>query len=338
MKRHLMVAAGLMMFASVAGAQNECPAGQSTITGPDQKRASQDACQMAVDVFGFVAPQLGLALAGGNPTIGLGSTLGGLGHFSVGVRGNVFSGDLPQITQFTPGSNGRGNPAVLPSKSQVIGLPTVDAAIGLFSGIPLGLTNVGGVDLLVSATYLPTIGDQTSDVQIKPDQSFKFGFGARLGILQESIVVPGVSLTYLKRDLPTTSILGKSSSIDVAITNASVKTNAWRLMASKSFLIFGLVAGVGQDKYDQSANVQATFRGTVLGGPPEAKSDVISLAQSITRTNVFLDASLNLPLFKLVGEVGQASGGSVSGLYDSFSGGTASKSRTYGSFGIRFGI
>ena len=95
MKRQLLVVAGLSVFALAgAGAQDltspKCPAG-----------IAQDACQQAYDLYQFMAPQLGLALAGGNAIIGQGSTLGGLGHFSLGVRANVFQGSIPQVNSFT---------------------------------------------------------------------------------------------------------------------------------------------------------------------------------------------------------------------------------------------
>ena len=342
MKNSLLVAAGLSVLcvASASAQANVCPTGgSSTIAGiavPDRQRASQDACQMAVDVFQFMAPQLGLALAGGNATLGAGSTLGGLGHFSIGVRANVFNGDLPQISNFpTPGTNGRTQ-RVLPSKSQVLGLPTADAAIGLFGGLPFGLTNVGGVDVLVSAAYVPSFGDSTSDVRVKPEQNLQVGYGVRVGLLSESILVPGVSVTYLKRDLPNTAITGKSTNLDVTITNAKVETSAWRITASKSFLLFGLVVGGGQDKYKEGANIQATTRGTAAG---TQTSDKIVLSQDLTRTNIFADLSLNLPLFKIVGEVGNSTGSSGSVVtYNTFSSGAADKSRTYGSVGIRIGI
>jgi hypothetical protein len=313
---------------------NTCPAG----TGPlDPARVSQDACQMAVDVFQVMAPQLGLALAGGNATLGRGSALGGPGHFSIGIRGNVFKGDLPEVESFpSPGVNGRQARA-LPAKDQILGLPTADAAIGLFGGVPLGLTNVGGIDLLLSATYVPSYGDAGSDVQVKPNQNWQVGYGVRVGLLQESLVVPGISFTYLKRDLPKTTILGTSTNLDVNITDASVKTSAYRIVASKSLLLFGVAAGVGQDKYDESANVQATARGTVSGVPYTYTSSLVPLAQNLTRTNYFLDLSLNLPVLKIIGEVGQVSGGTVD-TYNTFSTGRADKSRVYGSLGLRLGI
>jgi hypothetical protein len=343
MRKSILLVAALSAIAMpAAGAQgfaNSCPAGSTTGGIPDADRASQDACQIAVDVFQVMAPQLGLALAGGNATLGRGSTLGP-GHFSIGLRGNVFNGDLPQVNDFpTPSLNGRvqrSGDNALPGKSQIIGLPTADAAIGIFGGVPLGLTSVGGIDLLVSATYVPEIGDATDDIQIKPDRNLQLGYGVRIGLLQESLVVPGVSFTYLKRDLPKTDIIGTSSDIDVNITDATVKTSAFRVVASKSLLLFGIAAGVGQDRYDQSANVQATVRTSALGVPATFTSDQVLLGQKMTRTNYFLDLSLNLPVIKIIAEVGQVTGGKAE-TYNEFTTGSPAKSRPYGSLGLRIG-
>jgi hypothetical protein len=57
----------------------------------------------------------------------------------------------------------------------------------------------------------------------------------------------------------------------------------------------------------------------------------------MTRTNYFLDASLNMLLAKVVAEIGQVTGGTAD-TYNSFSGGAASKSRLYGSLGLRIGF
>ena len=340
MRKSVAVLAGLSLMAiSGVGAQaNTCPEGTVVAGIPDATRSAQDACQMAVDVFQVMAPQLGLALAGGNATLGRGSALGGPGHFSIGLRANVFNGDLPDISSFpTPAFDGRvqrtGTNA-LPANQQIVGLPTADAAIGVFGGVPLGLTNVGGIDLLLSASYLPTIGDENDDVQVKPDRNLQIGYGVRIGLLQESIVVPGVSFTYLKRDLPTTSITGTSTNLDVFVTDARVKTSAYRVVASKSLLLFGIAAGVGQDRYDESASVQGVARDNVGGS---FTSPIVDMQQKLTRTNYFLDLSLNLPVLKLIGEVGQVSGGTVD-TYNEFESGRADKSRTYGSIGLRLGF
>ena len=334
MRKAMFVGVGLtLLLAASAGAQSvqtSCPAGTSAL---DPARQTQDACQMALDVFDLMAPQLGLALTGGNATLGQGGNLGGPGHFSIGLRGNVFSGDIPKVNDFPAASPTgrvqRSGTNALPAKKQIVGLPTADAALGIFRGVPLGLTNVGGIDLLVSATYVPNIGNAGDEIQVKPDRNWQFGYGARIGLLQESLVVPGVSFTYLKRDFPTTTITGSGSGVGIDVADARIKTSAFRVVASKSLLLLGLAAGVGQDRYDEGA--------VVTGSSGAIKSAPVAFDQKLTRTNYFLDVSLNLPVFKLIGEVGQASGGTVD-TYNEFSTGRADKSRTYGSVGFRLGF
>jgi len=333
----LLVLGASAVFAQGGGlSASPCPAGGIVAGIPDQTRIAQDACTQAYDVYQFMAPQLGLALAGGNATLGQGGTLGGIGHLSIGVRGNVFNGQLPDVGQFSPSTTGAVQ-RELPSKSKILGLPTADAALGIFKGIPLGLTNVGGIDLLGSASYVPTVnGSGNNNVSVTPDKNWQFGYGARVGILQESIISPGVSVTYLKRDLPKTSIIGTIGADSLRVLNADVKTTAWRVVASKSLIAFGIAAGVGQDKYDQSADIEGVVHTTIAGVPVTGRTSVPASAssQSLTRTNYFLDLSLNLPVFKLVGEIGSVSGGTVN-TFNSFSGGRADRSQPYGSLGIR---
>ena len=100
-------------------------------------------------------------------------------------------------------------------------------------------------------------------------------------------------------------------------------------MASKSLVLLGLAAGVGQDRYSERALVSGTANTFV--------SPQVTFDQKLTRTNYFLDVSLNLPIFKLIGEVGQVSGGTVD-TYNEFTTGRADKSRTYGSVGFRLGF
>ena len=42
---------------------------------------------------------------------------------------------------------------------------------------------------------------------------------------------------------------GSASGATLNIDKFKVKTTAWRVVASKSLIMFGLAAGVGQDKY-----------------------------------------------------------------------------------------
>jgi hypothetical protein len=214
-----------------------------------------------------------------------------------------------------------------PTTNQFLGLPAVDASIGLFKGLPLGLTNVGGVDLLLSASYVPKVN--ADNVTVDPDSPLKIGYGVRVGAIQESLLLPGVSFTFLKRDLPKTTITGTESGASLTVSDLDVETTAWRVVASKSLILFSVAAGVGQDTYDASTNV----RGTVTGG---VTSDNIPMSQKLTRTNYFADLSLNLLLAKIVGEIGMVSGGTVS-TYNQFDS-APDKSRVYGSLGVRIGF
>src|SRR4249919_451214 len=101
----------------------KCPRGATALS---PETIAQDACQQAYDIYQLMAPQLGLALTGGNATAGQGGVLGGLGHFSIGVRANVFDGKLPAVDQFQQSSSGAVQ-RELPVNDQILGLATADA-------------------------------------------------------------------------------------------------------------------------------------------------------------------------------------------------------------------
>ena len=312
-----------------------CPPGNVGQAIPDQTRASQDACQKAIDLFEYMAPQLGTMIAGGNPTLGQGSTLGGLGHFSAGLRVNVLQGSLPQVQNVTPSVTGATSTR-FDTKDQFLPMPTADLAVGIFKGIPLPLTNVGGVDLLVSATYVPEFDRDGVSVKV-PNGSLKLGYGVRVGIIQESLLTPGVAVSYLVRDLPTMNIAGNSGGDSLYVNNLDLKTKAWRITASKSLIFVSLAAGVGQDKYDASTDIGAHVAARAVPPTSAANAGPVSLSQSLTRTNIFGDLSMNLLLFRLNAEIGQVSGGTIN-TYNTFSGKQPADSRLYGSVGVRFGF
>ena len=333
MKRLLVLFLSFGFSASaLAQTSSACPPGGTIAGFPDRDRATQDACQQAIDLFQLMAPQLGVSITGGNATLGQGGTLGGLGHFVVELRANGLLGNVPQLQ--TPSTNGAVQRPNYPTKTQILGLPSADASIGIFKGIPLPLTNVGGVDLLLSAFYVPNV--TADNVTVSPDSPLKIGYGVRIGALQESLLTPGVSLTYMKRDLPTTTITGASGGDSLVVRNLQDNTTSWRLVASKSLILFSLAAGVGQDKYDAKTSVQGVVQGT-FGTFTNPRSAVIPLEQKLTRTNYFADVSLNMLLAKIVGEIGMVSGGTIPTGLNKFDS-APDKSRLYGSVGVRIGF
>jgi len=287
-----------------------------------------DACQKVADLFNYMNMQLGTWVAGGNPTLGQGGTLGGLGHFSVGVRANVMKATIPNVDQIQvqPGPPVSTN---IPSSDKWVGLPAADVAIGLFKGFPFGPTNIGGIDALVSVAYMPSYTQHLLHVGSQ-DEKWKIGFGGRLGIIQESLLLPGVGVSYMVRDLPTAELSGvDNSGNSVSISDYKIRTKQWRLTASKKLLFLGVAAGVGQDKYDTKASLTYNVDGNTPNAP-------IALHISPTRTNYFADVSFNLLLAHFIAEIGRVSGGGIT-TFNSFST-DASAARNYGSLGIRIGL
>lgn len=319
--------AGAAMPLAAQGVSSQCTAG-----------VTQDACQKSIDIFQYLAPQLGVIIAGGNATLGVGGTIGGLGRIYVSGRANIVSADIPRVAQVTPSITGARSDQY-PTQSQIAGIPQADVAIGIFRGIPLGVTNVGGLDLLVNATYLPAVS--TAGVKLGvPNGSLKFGGGARLGIVQESILFPGLSATYLRRSLPTVNVSAATGSDSIRVDNLNVRTDSWRLVASKNLLLFGLAAGFGQDRYNSDATTRAYIAPRTLGvasSTPAENIGPVALSQKLTRTTYFLDASINFPIIRLIGEIGRTGSANVP-TFNTFAGSEAGAARTFGALGVRLGL
>ena len=337
MKRFLLLVIGFSVASqslSAQGVSSSCPPGTFNSLGePDNTKIAQDACQKAIDLFLYVAPQLGAILAGGSATQGMTGTLGGLGHFSAGIRANGIRGSLPDVDKIVPATRG-AEQSTYSITDAVFGLPTGDFAIGLFRGLPLGLTNLGGIDLLVSAAYLPTYNNSSLDIAV-PSGSWKVGYGVKVGIVQEGPLVPGVSFSYLTRALPMVRVTGMSGDDRLVVDSLKATTRSWRLVAGKSLLFIGAAAGIGQDRYDTDATISVTVAPRTL--TPGGSGGPLPLSQYLTRTNAFGSVWLNLQIMKIVGEIGRVTGGEVL-TYNQFNGPAASATRTYGSVGINFGF
>jgi hypothetical protein len=328
--RHAMLVAGAAMVVGVSPVQAQCASGYT-----------QDACQKTVDLFNFLSPQISTALAGGAATIGQGGVLGGFPHWALGIRASAVNGAFPQMDNVAFSTTGATR-STYTSEDQYVPMATIDGSIGIFKGFPLGVTRVAGLDALLTATYLPSAPEGGDVTVTLPGGSTKFGGGVRVGLLQESILVPGVAFTYLKRGVPAISVSGQSNVSTGAgsapgtftLRELSLKANSWRLSASKSFAAFGLQAGMGQDTYDNSVGLDVTVNAAAPVGTQHASA---SASYTMKRTNVYVGASLNFIIGRLAAEYGQVSGGSLPAAMNSF-GSRADASRSYFSLGLRTGF
>jgi hypothetical protein len=314
MRRLMIASMALVLFALPVRAQN-CAADGVT----------ENACVTARDLFLYMAPQFGTALTAGSHTLGIGTNLGGFPHFAIALRANAVYGDLPKLNDVTVGA---AAPSTIETEESPVPMPTVDFALGLTKGFSLGVTRIGGIDLIGGATFVPEVeGDNSS---LTPQGgSIAFGFGARVGLLQQSALIPGVSFSVLKRDLPTLDFGFQSDAGDqFNINDFSVKTTSWRLSAQKNLLLFQLGAGIGGDTYDFSTSATG-----VVDPAGVNQSFAFSADQTMKRTTMYGSLGLNLFLIKVVGEVGQVSGGNAPTFNDFTE--PADKSRLYGSVGVR---
>lgn len=330
MRFRILSAAGLLAtMAGALSAQGGGGTAHASCTG-----TTADACQQTVDLFHYMAPQLGTAIAGANTTLLQGGNLGnktlGMIPFKlvVGARVNLVLGNVPTMQTPTATLTQRTGVA---AGTAMVPMPAVDAAIGVYPGFPLGVTSVGGVDILLSAAYVPKA--DLDAITVTPDSPLKIGYGIRIGLLKEGLLAPGIGFSYIMRGLPKTTITSTAgtgaTATTLTIKDLDLKANSWRLTASKSLLIFGLAACVGQDKYSGSTSI------TVQPGAAAATAP-FAVKQDVTRMNYFGEIGMNLVVLKLVASGGMVSGGDIT-TYNGYDN-AADMSRTYASFGVRFGL
>ena len=291
-----------------------------------------DVCQKVVDIFSFLSPQIGVALAGGNPMLGEGGTLGGPGKTSVSVHITAVDGRIPK-NAVTLSQTGAAISSDYGAQRAPIPLPSADAAIGVLKGLTVGLTNIGGIDFLVGATYLPNV--KKNPVSIHTDKSsFAVAYGFRIGLLQESAAVPGVSFSIKKRKFPTSSFVYTPNNDTLTVKGASLSSSSMRLVAAKRFVFIGFAAGIGRD--DIEANSE--FAAVVNDLQPSSRLSVAIPAahQKVTRNNAFANLSLGLPKAQLVLEYGWSSAGTIQKTVNTFGDRQANEGYRYASLGFGF--
>lgn len=279
-----------------------------------------DACAVGSDFFRYMGGQLGTAIAGGSHTLGIGTNLGGFPHFAIALRANAVQGHVPTINDVFAGDRQERNFAV---EETPVPMATVDFALGLTKGFNLGVTRIGGIDLIGGVTYVPEV--EEDEFSLTPQSNIAVGLGARVGILEQSALIPGVAVSYMKRDLPTLDLLATADDgSSFAINDFGVKTTSWRISAQKNLLLFQLGAGYGGDTYSLNTAANVTANG---------ESGSFTDKLEITRTTMYGTLGINLWLIKVVGEVGQVSGGSIP-TFNSFDT-AADATRMYGTVGVR---
>jgi len=293
-----------------------------------------DACQKISDIYQFLAPQIGVALSGGNVMLGEAGSLGRPGNSSLVLRLTAVDGFVPSNpVNLSP--TGTATSSNFGAQRAPVPVPSLDAAVSLFQGVAMGLTNIGGLDVLVGLTYVPDVNKD--QVSIRTDgRSFATSYGVRLGILQESAAIPGLSVSYRRRRLPTTSVGYTSNNDTLSVNKMALTANALRLVAGKHFKFIGITGGIGRDDIESTSNFNAVINEPAPA--PRLQVSAILAQQKVKRNTAFVNLSIGLPKAQLVGEMGWSSKGTIQQTVNSFDGKLANDAFRYYSlgFGVRY--
>lgn len=283
-------------------------------------------CSAAVDASRAFHPLLGVVVSGGNPVLGSAGPLGGPGHFSITGRVNGVGVVLPRLSY-------DGSSATVPRGQKVFApAPQVEAAAGVYGGLPSGLL---AIDALGSAQLLPAaVFDDFSvapDARHLGDVALGLGFGVRVGILKETGALPGLSVSVMRRDLPTITY-GDLAAGDQFQYAVDLRATNLRLVASKQLAAFGLAAGLGWDKYSGDALIQVGDGTGPLGGTPDVPVEL-----STSRALAFVNAGFSVALVRLVAEGGYLAGKDQR-LSTDFEDFDTTKGKLFAGLGLRVGF
>lgn len=298
------------LLRTCADVQVTSPQGEVPAEVRDQFRFM---CGQVVQGMTAVQPTVGIAFSGGAHTLGSATTIGRrLGLFprvSGTVRVNAALADVPDLLDgYVPQFDEEGRLRPMGT----VRLPALalqgDLVLGLFNGFSLapGVGGFGAIDLLGSVSLVPAV-----EAIGLSESIVNFGGGARVGIIRQGLVLPGVSVSGMYRSMRSDIAFGElgtdPAAGDPAEFSAGLSTWSFRAGASKGFLLLDLAAGFGYDVY--SSDVHFDWR---LQCPQDRCGQELTLesdggVQGRLRTaawNAFGNVGLNLLLLKLVAEVG----------------------------------
>lgn len=296
-------------------------------------RELEDGCQKAIDLYNFLAPQLGVMMSGGSPTVGERPGAPRMLRISFDVRANLITGSIPDIAVDTPSIDGARS-TDYPVQRRTIGLPVVTAGVTVFTGVPVGRFRALATDALVSVSYLPELSRDELDMRVE-SSSWRLGGGARVALLQEPEGGSSLSLSYIDRGLPVVDVEGRTTEGDtITLSGLRASVRSWRLVGTHHLGFLGLRAGWGRDALTSGARLSAV----VTGEGYQVRGEPFAFDHSSTRDNLFAGVSIDFRFASVAAEVGRIAEGPATATYNTFSGEKPEQQRTYGSLGVRVGL
>lgn len=290
-------------FVPGVAAQDDVQDLTSRCAGVDPTRTP--ICREAALALQAAQSGMGLLAVGGAQVPGSSSTLGrrfgGMPRLSGSLRASFGLLDVPDVRSSSP---------PLPGRSYVAMATQASLAVGILDGFSF-IPTVGGVlalDLFATAGVL-----KLPESRGFQDGSSQWGLGANIGLLRESFTLPGVSVSVAKRFLGETQ-LGSRGAGDALEVHLDPTVTSVRSVVGKDLLAFGVLAGLGWDRYSSDGSVVTPGTGA---GVSVTEVDGFSSERMLG----FGGLSLSLLVLQLSAEAGWARGfdavpGRASGGYD----------------------
>lgn len=295
---------------------------ESAGLGPDELAR----CRDVVAAVQLLQPELGMALAGGNPVLGTASPIGTKFRFIpriyLGGRINFVWAAIPDV---------RGYPedpqAPLGTREFSVPMPQLDVSVGLFEGVRIGSLwgGLGSVELLGSLgpMILPAGEGFENDAT-------GVGLGARIGLMRESFTAPGLSLSA-EYQWAGRVRHGSVARGDDAQFGMDLSATSFRLGLSKSFVAIGLALTVGWDHYQSDvdfgvADADGALVTIVPAGEP--------LSLSENRWSAAVDVSYIVLFLNIAAEFGWQE----SGRYTTSRGDEITSGNLFSAIGIRVSL
>jgi hypothetical protein len=349
--RSLLVAGLLSTAAGRAYAQGGIAAQCAAPGVPEE-------CYVVAQAVESAQPQLGILIAGGNPTLGTASggglRLGVLPRVSASANLNVVFIRLPEILAEQVGGTAQrlNEVAGIPAPA-LSGTVTVGVFPG-FSAIPT-IGGIGSLDLIGTATWLP-LSSASSEGFESGAAAASYGAGVRIGVMRESFVTPGISVSVIRRSLgdvgygdicpgselrtgngPTLTASRCLGEGDPGEFGADLTDWSTRAAIGKRLLGLGLTAGVGYDRF--SSDVRYGFRApenTPVTQPNAYRLTGLDL--DANRWSAFLDASFTLLVATVGAEAGWLQGADAIEGFPETSDFDPGKGTFFGSVGVRVSL
>jgi len=285
-----------------------------------------NACAQAFDSFAYATQQYAILLSAGNIEPGKADAVGGFPHFRVAlhVTGMSLSAPALKSSEIPPGP---ATPGAVNTQPTDFATVAADGTLGLFKGIDAGFARIGALDAWASLNIVP--GSSAAGYSVTPSQKLYLAWGARVGVIQEGKVMPGIGVSYLVRNMPKSTVIA-SDLFDntVYVYDMTIDTHAWAATIGKHFGSVVLAFGAGQTSFSSAANITWSYNGVNPTVEPPVSATSL-------QTQFFGDFGLSMSGFDIILEVGQVEGSTLE-TYNTFNP-AAGAPRSFASVAVSFG-